>query len=115
MHEMSIVMQIIETAKSSVPDDMHHTRIEQVNVRIGRLSCVVPDNLRFCFTAATDKTPLADTKLNIEEISATARCHSCQHDWIIDGPVFMCKKCNAKNIEVVSGRELEILSIDIAD
>jgi hydrogenase nickel incorporation protein HypA/HybF len=115
MHEMGIVMQIIETATSSIPAGIESESVEKVNLKVGRLSCVMPENLRFCFKAAIEGTPLAGAELNIEEIPVTARCNACNYEWTINEPAFVCKKCNAKKIEVISGRELEIVSIDIAD
>jgi len=112
---MSIAMQIIETVRSSIPAEIEDVRVEKVNIKVGSLSCVMPENLRFCFKAAIEGTPLAGAKLNIEEIPVIIKCNSCHYEWAVNEPAFMCKKCNAKNIEEVSGRELEIVSIDIRD
>jgi len=109
------VMQIIETARNSLPTGMDDVVIEKVNIKVGRHSCVMPENLRFCFNAAIEGTSLAGTKLNIEEIPVIIRCNSCHVEWIVDEIVFMCIKCTSKNIDVISGRELEIVSIDIED
>ena len=115
MHEMSIAMQIIETARASIPDELEDIIVERVNLKVGRLSCVMPENLCFCFQAAAKGTLLDGAELNIEEIPVIMRCNACHDEWSVSEPVFKCRTCNSKQIEVVSGRELEIVSLDIAD
>jgi len=115
MHEMGIAMQIIEIAKASIPADMAGARVERVNLRIGKLSAVVPDSLRFCFEIAAQDTPLCNAELNIEEIPVVIHCQDCNTQWTISEPVFTCRKCNSGSIKVISGRELDIDSIEVAD
>ncbi len=115
MHEMGIAMQVAEIAEASIPEDMKDSQVESVNLRVGKLAAVVPDSLRFCFEIITKDTRLAGAALNIEEVPVTARCKACDIEWDIDGPVFTCIKCKSGSIEVMSGQELEISSIEIAD
>ena len=49
MHEMAIAIQIVEIANAAVPADIEDVKVEAVNLRIGRLTAVVPESLRFCF------------------------------------------------------------------
>ena len=85
-----------------------------MNLKVGKLSAVVPDSLRFCFEIATQETPLSGAALHIEEIPVTAWCKDCNTEWTITGPIFTCQKCGSGSIEVISGRELDIESIEIA-
>lgn len=115
MHEMGVAMQIIEIAAASIPEDMHHARVERVNLKVGKLSAIVTDSLRFCFEIAAKETQLDGAELIIEEIPVVARCNNCRHEWTIENPVFTCEKCSSGEIELLSGRELDIDSIEIAD
>ncbi len=115
MHEMGIAMQIIEIATSSIPDDMEDVCVKKVNIKIGKLSAVVPSSLRFCFEIAAADTRLAGAELDIEEIPVVARCRECSEEWTINDPAFKCRKCNSGSIDVVSGRELDISSIEIEE
>ncbi len=115
MHEMGIAMQVVEIVKNSIPPDMKDVPIEKINLKVGRLASVVPSSLRFCFEIISKDTPLSNAELNIEEIPVTAKCKDCQHEWIIDDPAFSCKSCGSGSITILSGRELEISSIEIAD
>lgn len=115
MHEMGIALQIIEIAAASIPAHLKHVRVAQVNLKIGKLTAVVPDSLRFCFDVAARETLLDGAVLNIEEKPVTARCKSCRHEWIVGEPVFVCEQCGSGDIEIISGRELDIQSIEILD
>ena len=115
MHEMGVALQIIEIATASIPKNMDRARVERVNLRVGKLSAVVADSLRFCFEIAAKDTPLAGAELKIDEIPVVARCNDCRFEWTIETPVFTCKKCTSGKIELRSGRELDIESIEIAE
>ncbi|WP_373498763.1 hydrogenase maturation nickel metallochaperone HypA [Desulfococcus sp.] len=115
MHEMGIAMQVVEIATAAIPEDMAGSRVERVNLRVGKLSAVVPDSLRFCYDVIVRDTPLANSTLNIQEIPVSAKCGDCGHEWIAERPEFLCARCGGGSVQIVSGQELEIVSIDIAD
>jgi hydrogenase nickel incorporation protein HypA/HybF len=115
MHEMGIAMQIAEIAAASIPEELQHSRVERVNLKVGKLSAVVTDSLRFCFEVVTRETPLEGAELMVQEIPVTARCNDCGHEWTIEAPVFSCSRCNSGAVELLSGRELDIESIEIAE
>jgi hydrogenase nickel incorporation protein HypA/HybF len=115
MHEMGIVMEVIRIVEASIPSDKSGADVERINLKIGKLSAVVSDSLRFCFEVATRKTPLEGAQLVIDEIPVTALCNDCRHQWTIENPVFICPACNARNIEMLTGRELDIESIEIRE
>jgi hydrogenase nickel incorporation protein HypA/HybF len=115
MHEMGIALQIIEIATASVPPDLQEARIEKVNLKIGKLAAVVPESLRFCFDVAVKDTALEGAQLTIEEVPVVARCKDCDTEWTINGPAFSCENCDGGSLEILSGRELDIESIEIAE
>lgn len=115
MHEMGIAMQMADIAKASIPEDMQDVKVERVNLKIGKLAAVVPESLRFCFEIISKDTRLEGAELNIEEVPVQAQCKDCGAEWTIEDPIFKCEKCDSGSIEIISGRELEISSIEIAD
>lgn len=115
MHEMGIAMQIVEIAVNSIPVNFQGKSVETVNLKVGKLSAIVPDSLQFCYDIVIRETLLAGSKLNIEEIPVKARCRECHFEWTIDGPEFICKNCQSGAIDIIAGRELDIESIEIAD
>ena len=89
--------------------------MQGVYLKIGKLSSVVPDSLRFCFDIVSKDSAIAGAKLYIEEIPVTALCKSCDNHWTITGPAFSCPGCGSGKIVLISGQELDISSIEIED
>lgn len=116
MHEMGIAMQVLEIAKSAIPADMSDVQVERVNLRVGKLAAVVPSSLRFCFEVLTREEPaFSGAALAIEEVPVRAGCQDCGHEWTIAGPAFNCERCKSGSITLISGQELEISSLEVAD
>jgi hydrogenase nickel incorporation protein HypA/HybF len=115
MHEMGIALQIVEIATASIPPEAGKVRIEKVNLKIGKLAAVVPDSLRFCFEVVVKDTPLDGATLAIEEVPVVARCKDCDTQWTINSPAFACENCGSGALEIISGRELDIESIEISE
>jgi hydrogenase nickel incorporation protein HypA/HybF len=115
MHEMGIAMEIVDIAKASIPEDMQGARVRRVNLQVGKLSAIVADSLRFCFDLVVKDTPLEGAELAIEEVPVVARCKDCQARWTVTEPVFTCSACRSGAIDILSGRELDIKSIEIED
>ena len=115
MHEMGIAEKIVEIALSSIPEDVENPRIEKMNLRIGKFASVVEDSLRFCFGIIVKDTPLEDTKLVIESVPVLVHCNKCTFEWEVDNPIFKCPECKGTDLEMLSGREIDIDSIELAD
>lgn len=115
MHEMGIAMQIVEIATSAIPDKLADVRVERINLKLGKLSSVVPESLNFCLEVVTRDTPLAGAKIHIEEIPVVAKCRDCGFEWTLSKPIFTCQMCESACVDIIAGRELEITSIEVAD
>lgn len=110
MHEASIAASIID--RLSTHPELAGKRIRVVRLKVGRLSTIVPDNLRFLFGAVADGTPLAGAVLEIDEVPARATCEACATAFEIEEPIFLCPACGSGKIRLDSGRELTIESVD---
>ncbi len=65
MHELGIMMHIVETVETFARDQ----GVEQIKtlvLQVGEESPVVPQYLRACYPAAVDGTTMEDTELEIE-------------------------------------------------
>jgi hydrogenase nickel incorporation protein HypA/HybF len=115
MHEMGIAMQIVEIANNALPEDMKGARVAAIHLKIGRLSGVVPEYLDFCMQVAGKDTPFEGAVLQMEEVPVVARCRDCSHQWEAIDPVHSCPACKSGNLEILSGRELDVVALDIED
>lgn len=115
MHEMGIAQQLVTIALDAIPDDIENPKVEKLNLRIGKLAAVVEHSLSFCLEVITKDTPLEGAELIIDEVPVRLRCESCKHEWQTDTPAFGCPACKNGQVIMVSGREIEISSIELAD
>jgi hydrogenase nickel incorporation protein HypA/HybF len=109
MHELAITQSVVEAVTERTGDD----RVCRVRVRIGRLSGVVPDAMRFCFDLVTAGTPLEGAVLEIEEQEGRGRCRSCGEEVVLADLVLLCS-CGSADVEVLAGRELAVASVEMA-
>jgi hydrogenase nickel incorporation protein HypA/HybF len=112
---MGIAQQMISIALGAIPEDLPDPKVERLNLRVGRLAAVVEDSLRFCFEIISKDTCLEGVELVIETVPVKARCRECHHEWEVFDVVFTCPSCEKGEIELLSGRELEVASLELAD
>ena len=115
MHEMGIALQIVEIAKASIPAEMKNNRVEQINLKIGRLAAVVPESLNLCMEVIAKDTPFEGAVIHIDEIPVVAKCRGCSYQWEVDEAVYICPQCNSTELDIISGSELNVVSIDVSN
>ena len=110
---MSIALNIIDILKGEM--ERHDAaRLKGVKLKIGELTAVEPDSLKFCFETLTEGTNMEGTTLTIEEISLKAICSICNAQFKLDRYFTTpCPKCGGKPGDLLSGRELDIVSMEI--
>jgi hydrogenase nickel incorporation protein HypA/HybF len=112
MHELSLSGAIVNT----VVKHAEGRAVSVVSMRIGALRQVVPDTLDFYFGFVSKGTVCEGARLEHELIPARLRCASCESEWEIELPVFMCPSCGAAGrVEVASGDEFEVESIQVEE
>jgi hydrogenase nickel incorporation protein HypA/HybF len=86
-----------------------------VNLRVGRLRQVIPDSLAFYFEFVARDTVCEGARLEQELIDARLRCRPCAREWAIEIPAFRCPTCGGSDVEVASGDEFEVESIEVEE
>jgi hydrogenase nickel incorporation protein HypA/HybF len=112
MHELSIALSILDLAAEEA--GRQGGRVAAVHLRLGRLSGVVPDALRSAYELAREGSSLADAELVIEEVPLAAYCPACAAECAPPSPwELRCPDCGAPTPEVVRGRELEVVALEV--
>jgi hydrogenase nickel incorporation protein HypA/HybF len=109
MHELAITQTVVDTISERFGD----TRVLAVRLEIGKLSGVLPDAVRFCFDLVTEGTTVAGARLDIDEPAGRAACRTCGGEFDIAQPILLCP-CGSADVEVISGGELRIFSVEVA-
>lgn len=114
MHELGIAENILQIVQQSIPEN-RAANVRRVRIRVGQLSGVVPDSLDFCFSAIVNDTEMRQARLEIEQVPLTSECKDCRQRFQVSDMEFFCPSCQSANLELISGRELEVVEIEMAD
>lgn len=115
MHEMGIAQQLMKIALDSIPKNLNNPKVGVINLKIGKLASVVEQSLTFCFEILTKDTPLENARLEIDSVPVRVHCKSCDHSFEVTGSVFRCPFCEDGDVEMISGREIEIISLELEE
>ena len=116
MHEMSIALALIGQVEEAAERAGDVAAVRSVRLRVGELAGVVPDALTFCFELACAGTVLEGAELVTDEVPGRARCMPCAHEWAVGmPPLLSCPRCDSGMTDLLSGRELQIVSVHWED
>lgn len=111
MHEMSIAQSLLEIVLEE--GRKHHlVQVKVIRLQVGALAAVVPESLTFCFGMLSQETVAAGAALEIETLPVVARCAACKTLFEVENQMFLCPECGEPTIDLVSGRELSVMSIE---
>jgi hydrogenase nickel incorporation protein HypA/HybF len=113
MHEIGIMQSALDMAEEQARA-AGATMIHRIHIRIGALSGVVPDALRFAYEGLRIDTLAAGADLEIEEIPATCWCPGCEKEFTAASVWSECPECHQFSGELRRGTELEVTSIEIS-
>ncbi|MBK7142920.1 MAG: hydrogenase maturation nickel metallochaperone HypA [bacterium] len=114
MHELSIAGNIVEAVQQEMIS-RGIDRVATIALRIGRMTDIDAESLRFGFEVITKETPLAETRLVIEHIPIAARCQTCQLEFEVPDLQFRCPACAGSAVDLIHGQELDIAYLEIPD
>lgn len=115
MHELSIAMSIIEGATQEALN-RGGAQVHAVHLKLGALSGVVKDALLFSYGLACEGTPLEGSQLMIEEVPVVVYCPKCKAEKTLDSiQRFACPTCGTLTPDIVSGKQLELVAIEITE
>jgi hydrogenase nickel incorporation protein HypA/HybF len=89
--------------------------VTKVTVRIGSLRQVVPDALQFGWQMLAQSNDQIDADLVIEQVPAVVRCQKCGVETELDMPILMCGSCDSFDVDLLSGEEFLVVSLDLAE
>lgn len=109
MHELSLCNAIADTVTTYATG----RPVRCVRVRIGAYRQVVPDTLAFYWEMQVAGSALAQCELDVETVPAVVSCRTCGADTTLDFPILLCGVCDGADVELVTGEEFQIESIDV--
>jgi len=98
------------------------SRVLAVSMKVGELTHLNPEQLRFAFEALTEGTLAEGAELSVELVKAKVRCRQCGYEGGLSSteeapqlpiPLVRCPRCGGLDVEAVAGRECALTSIKV--
>src|ERR1035438_6739533 len=90
---MNIAASMLEAVQAE--SARHNAHVLAVGVKIGELSGVESESLRFCFDALVQDTDLAPLALEIERLPWRNRCRQCDRGFAVEECRTECPGCGS--------------------
>jgi hydrogenase nickel incorporation protein HypA/HybF len=114
MHELGVASSILEQVEAEAAR-RPGAHITNVGVRIGELSGVDPDALRFSFKALIKGTEWEPLALELESVPRRQRCSQCHHEFRMTDFDPQCPLCGDCFTTCISGQELDIAYMEVEE
>ena len=113
MHELSIAMSMVEMAAEEAAR-RGGAQVCAIHLKLGPLSGVVREALLFSYDVACEGTPLEGSRLVIEDVPVVVFCDGCSEEQTLASVQrFFCPACGAATPRVLSGKELQVVALEL--
>jgi hydrogenase nickel incorporation protein HypA/HybF len=113
MHELSIALSILDFAAEEA-ERQGGGHVAAIHLRLGPCSGVVPDALRSAYDLARETSEMKSARLVIEETQLVAYCPVCAAErTLASTQELCCPVCGAPTPDIRSGRELEVVALEL--
>ena len=114
VHEVSVALGMVDEL-TRIAEKNNAKKIINVKLKIGRMSGIVTDSLKFAFDAVKLDYPiLSSAEITIEEVPLIYECNECRKSFDTDNAYFpSCPDCRSYNLKLVSGQEQHIENVEI--
>jgi hydrogenase nickel incorporation protein HypA/HybF len=113
MHELSIALSLLDQVAEEA-ERRGGVQVHAIHLRLGPLSGVVKEALLSAYELARENSPFSQTELVIEETPLLAHCPTCcATKTVVSVQQLCCNECGTPTPQLVSGRELELVALEI--
>lgn len=107
MHEVSLMKNLLRTVENAASAE-GGKHIQVIHLRIGEMSGVSIDALSFAFEVLSKGSIAEGGRLDFERVPLRARCRECGKEFHPEEFVFRCAGCGSPELDILSGREMEV-------
>ncbi|MGM0594748.1 MAG: hydrogenase maturation nickel metallochaperone HypA [Pseudomonadota bacterium] len=114
MHELSLCRSLLQQV-GDIAAQHHADSVSRITLRIGPLAGVEIPLLESAFAVARTETPAAEAELVIERPPLRIHCTACAREAATELPHLLCPHCGSDQTRLVSGDELLLVSVSVAE
>ncbi|BCJ93901.1 hydrogenase nickel incorporation protein HypA [Anaerocolumna cellulosilytica] len=111
MHELGVINSMVHTIEGIIKEQ-NLTKVHKLVIEVGELSGIVPRYLEQCFPAATYKTFMEKTELELIIIPGIVKCKSCGRVFNAVYSDLSCPDCKSFDMEILEGNDMIIKQIE---
>lgn len=112
VHELAITQNILNIALDEAKA-AQASKITKINLVIGELSGVVSDCVQFYFDFLKKDNAAEEATIDFKLVPAELRCRNCLTNFNPQDSLWICPNCQSSSVEVISGRDCYIESIEV--
>ncbi len=112
MHEQSIVEPLLALVLEKA-GEAKASKVRRIYLVVGELSGVEEYAVEFYFSFLGRDTIAADADLFFQRVPALLKCRNCGTEFMFVNRKLNCPECNEKKVDIISGRELYLDSIEV--
>ena len=111
MHEIVITRNLVSLLEEAVKEN-HVGMVKTIHLEVGRLRYIVPDIMVTCFNQIPKSDKLKQAELDLKVLPVKLKCSDCGKICESGDNNFACKACLSKDVDIVSGKEFLLKSIE---
>ena len=112
MHELSITQSMLEIVLKQA-EQAHAKKVTNINLVIGEMTGVVSDSVQFYLDFLTKNTIAEGATVSVTRVPSQAKCRNCNQRFELAEFNWTCPYCQGNIIDVISGKELIVESIEV--
>lgn len=112
MHELPVTMSILSIVLEHAKN-VQANKIVQIRLNIGELSGIVPEYIQLQFEMLSKDTVAAGASILFQHPPTKLRCRNCDIVFTPKDQKWNCPSCGEEKIEIVSGRECSVESMEV--
>jgi hydrogenase nickel incorporation protein HypA/HybF len=113
MHELSVVMSIIDIASKEAVKAKAIT-IDEIEMDIGCLSSIEMNAFEFAWQQGIKETILEKSLKKINRIGGKAKCLQCETNFPVENIFDACPVCGEHLLQILEGKELRVKSLVVS-
>lgn len=114
MHELAITEQILHLALHHA-EEANACQVTDLHLKIGAFSTIVDDSVQFYWDIISQDSLCQGAKLHFHRTSAQLHCLDCDQGYTLANELTACPHCHSIHVQIVSGQEFQLTSIDICE
>jgi Zn finger protein HypA/HybF (possibly regulating hydrogenase expression) len=110
MHELGVLNSMVHTIERIIKEQ-EFTQVHKLTIEVGELSGIVPRYLEQSWPAATYKTFMENTELELIVVPGIVKCRDCGRVFNAVYSDLCCPGCGSKQMDILEGHDIIIKEI----